>query len=90
MEKNVYYNLSGLFDKEPVIMQGLVRVESLVVDWSTEHLYWIDSGTNRIEACDFHGNDRMVLIHDNLGHPRSLAIDPIQGWDHLSPSSHYF
>ena len=40
------------------------------------YLYWTDWGrTPRIERSDMDGNNRMVVIRNNLGWPNGLTID---------------
>lgn len=64
-----------------VIDVGLRRPEGLAVDWSSQKIYWTDSGieTNRIEVSNYDGTHRKVLFWQNLDQPRAIAVDPRSG-----------
>ena len=43
---------------------------------SVRYLFWTDWGTvSKIEVSDLLGQNRRVLINDDLGHPKGLVID---------------
>ena len=53
--------------------------EGVAFDWLTRKLYWVDSGTRRIEVADVDSGDRTVLVSTGLERPRGLAVDPYRG-----------
>lgn len=70
---------TSLGASEAMVEGGLGMVESVVVDWVGQHLYWVDSVSRRIEACAFDGAMRTAIVYEHLSRPRSLAIDPQYG-----------
>lgn len=40
------------------------------------HIYWTDSGTNRIEVAKLDGRYRKWLIHTDLDRPAAIAVNP--------------
>lgn len=65
-------------DSKPVdfITSGLSLVEGLAFDWVGRHLYWLDSKLNTIEVVDESGDNRMILVSQNITQPRGLSLDP--------------
>ena len=51
----------------------------IAVDWTTDKLFWTDSGTSRIEVANLDGSMRKVLIWDDLEKPRAIVTHPGQG-----------
>ena len=54
-------------------------MEGIAVDWIYGHIYWTDTGKNRIKMRDKTGKMRKNNISDNLDEPRAI-MDPLQGW----------
>ena len=51
-------------------------VSSLLFLFVSRYLFWTDWGTvSKIEVSDLLGQNRRVLINDDLGHPKGLVID---------------
>lgn len=63
---------------EHVVDFDLDSPEGVVVDWVAHNLYWVDSGTRRIEMSHIDGSSRRVIVWRNV-QPRSLAVDPTHG-----------
>lgn len=40
------------------------------------HIYWTDSGTNRIEVAKLDGRYRKWLIHTDLDQPAAIVVNP--------------
>ena len=40
------------------------------------HVYWTDSGTNRIEVAKLDGRYRKWLIHTDLDQPAAIVVNP--------------
>ena len=59
-----------------------INAECVAVDWLHRHLYWIhvEKRNHRIEVADLDGNYRATLVSDDLLKPRSIAVDPLDGW----------
>ena len=64
---------------EHVIDFDLDSPEGVVVDWVAHNLYWVDSGTRRVEMSHIDGSSRRVIVWRNV-QPRSLAVDPTHGF----------
>ncbi|VDK47362.1 unnamed protein product [Anisakis simplex] len=60
-------------------LKSLVYPRNLAVDWITNHLYIIESGSRRIDVVTYDGNRRTVLLADHLTLPLDIALDPIRG-----------
>ncbi|CAJ0930175.1 unnamed protein product, partial [Mesorhabditis belari] len=60
-------------------LKSLLFPRSLAVDWITNKLYIIESGSRRIDVTDYEGMSRTVLLADGLTLPLDLALDPLRG-----------
>lgn len=49
------------------------------VSFIVRHIYWTDSGTNRIEVAKLDGRYRKWLIHTDLDQPAAIAVNPLLG-----------
>ncbi|XP_053206741.1 low-density lipoprotein receptor-related protein 4-like [Panonychus citri] len=59
-----------------IISSGLVSPGGLAVDWSSDRLYWTDSGTGRIEFANLiDGSMRKVLFWRNIEKPRAIVVN---------------
>lgn len=45
------------------------------------HIYWTDSGTNRIEVAKLDGRYRKWLIHTDLDQPAAIVVNPSIGYE---------
>lgn len=45
------------------------------------HIYWTDSGTNRIEVAKLDGRYRKWLIYTGLDQPAAIAVNPSLGYN---------
>lgn len=59
--------------------------EGVVVDWVAHNIYWVDSGTRRVEMSHIDGSSRRVIVWRDV-QPRSLAVDPTHGFVSVSYS----
>lgn len=48
-------------NQKRIITTDYPTVTAMQVDWREKRLYWADSTSNRIESCDYDGNNRKVL-----------------------------
>ncbi|XP_059219896.1 low-density lipoprotein receptor isoform X5 [Stomoxys calcitrans] len=71
-------------DKTIVLKEHTVTSDGLAVDWIYNHIYFTDTHKCTIELTNFDGNMGKVLIEDELDIPRSIALDPIEGWMYWS------
>ncbi|KAI8129275.1 Very low-density lipoprotein receptor [Lucilia cuprina] len=71
-------------DKTIVLKEHTVTSDGLAVDWIYNHIYFTDTHRCTIELTNFDGNMGKVLIEDELDIPRSIALDPIEGWMYWS------
>ena len=58
-----------------VINVNLIMPESIAIDWISRNIYWVDSGTRRIEVATLNGTSRRVLFSVNVVLPTSIAVD---------------
>ncbi len=68
-----------------------INADSLAVDWVARNLYWADSVNSQINAVGLDGDatrttDRVVILGEDLGQLRSIALLPQEGFE-LSLSS---
>lgn len=68
------------FHKTIVIGDNIKESDGLAVDWIYDHIYWTDTGKNTIEVANFDGSYRKVLIGTGIDEPRSIAVNPLDGW----------
>ncbi|ESP00656.1 hypothetical protein LOTGIDRAFT_112161, partial [Lottia gigantea] len=54
--------------------------DGIAVDWIHKHLYWTDTGYNKIEVSTLDGKMRRVLIDSDLDEPRAIVLDPSNGY----------
>ena len=65
---------------EHVVTAGLAYPDGLAVDWIGNNLFWTDSKTDRIEVSRLDGRYRKLLLYENMDEPRSITLDPEQGY----------
>lgn len=68
---------------EVVVEFGLEYPEGMAVDWVAHNIYWADMGSHRVEVARLDGSSRRVLIWKDLKNPRSIALDPGEGYMYL-------
>ncbi|XP_061175466.1 very low-density lipoprotein receptor-like isoform X1 [Saccostrea echinata] len=68
----------------PVISRGVKTPDGIAVDWIYHNLYWTDTGYNTIEVASVDGSIRKILVDKDLDEPRSIALDPENGWMYFS------
>lgn len=61
------------------VLNSLLDIGGLAIDWIHDKLYWTDSGTSRIEVANLDGTHRKVLLWQNLEKPRAIALHPMEG-----------
>ncbi|KAL5291451.1 Vgr family protein [Megaselia abdita] len=66
-------------NREELLTSGLDKPEDIAVDWLTGNLYFSDNMRSHIAVCSNHGLYCKVLIIDNIGSPRSIAVLPQNG-----------
>ncbi|KAH8382768.1 hypothetical protein KR009_005156 [Drosophila setifemur] len=71
-------------EKTTVLKQSSVTSDGLAVDWIYNHVYYTDTHKCTIELTNFEGSMGKVLVKDSLDIPRSIALDPIEGWMYWS------
>lgn len=78
-------------NQEDIVTVEVKNPDGIAIDWITRNLYWTDTGTDRIEVSRLNGTHRKVLIHEDLGEPRAIALALELGWmfwtdwDHKKP-----
>ncbi|XP_033166552.1 low-density lipoprotein receptor isoform X2 [Drosophila mauritiana] len=71
-------------DRTVVLTKSSVTSDGLAVDWIYNHVYFTDTHKCTIELTNFEGSMGKVLVKDSLDIPRSIALDPIEGWMYWS------
>ncbi|XP_048255378.1 very low-density lipoprotein receptor-like [Haliotis rufescens] len=64
---------------EEVASTDVSTPDGLAVDWINKHLYWTDTGFDRIEVSSLDGKMRKTLINTGLDEPRAIVLDPNYG-----------
>jgi low density lipoprotein receptor-related protein 5/6 len=62
----------------------MLTFAGMAVDWVAHNLYWADTGSKKIEVARLDGSSRKVLFWQGVEEPRSLALDPTEGYVPLS------
>lgn len=62
-----------------IIEDGVVSVDGMAVDWVTGKVYWLDSGTDKLEVAEIFRPWRKVLYWTGIDQPKSLVLVPSQG-----------
>uniref|UniRef100_A0A914L2L5 Low-density lipoprotein receptor-related protein n=2 Tax=Meloidogyne TaxID=189290 RepID=A0A914L2L5_MELIC len=60
-------------------LKSLIYPRNLAVDWITNNIYVIESGSRRIDVLNYEGDKRTVLLADGLTLPLDIALDPLRG-----------
>uniref|UniRef100_A0A3Q2Q3X8 Low-density lipoprotein receptor-related protein 2 n=1 Tax=Fundulus heteroclitus TaxID=8078 RepID=A0A3Q2Q3X8_FUNHE len=60
-------------------LRYIAKPEGIAVDWVGRHIYWTDSGTNRIEVAKLDGRYRKWLVHTDLDQPAAIVVNPSLG-----------
>lgn len=66
-------------DIKEVLTAAVKSVQNLAVDWLNFKLYVLEAMVERIDVCDFSGENRITLVAENLQSPHGLALDPTVG-----------
>lgn len=66
-------------DIKEVLTAAVKDVQNLAVDWLNFKLYVLEAMVERIDVCDFNGENRITLVAENLQSPHGLALDPTVG-----------
>lgn len=66
-------------DIKEVLTAAVNDVQNLAVDWLNFKLYVLEAMVERIDVCDFNGENRITLVAENLQSPHGLALDPTVG-----------
>lgn len=61
----------------------LVQIFSVFIFIFNRHIYWTDSGTNRIEVAKLDGRYRKWLISTDLDQPAAIVVNPSLGYKAL-------
>ncbi|TNN03863.1 hypothetical protein fugu_000892 [Takifugu bimaculatus] len=67
-------------DVKEVLTAAVKSVQNLAVDWLNFKLYVLEAMVERIDVCDFSGENRITLVAENLQSPHGLALDPTVGY----------
>lgn len=76
VERELFFCAGPWFNS---LLNSVLDIGGLAVDWIHDKLYWTDSGTSRIEVANLDGTHRKVLLWQNLEKPRAIALHPMEG-----------
>ena len=54
-------------------------IESIAVDWVSDHIFWLESYPSKIRVAALDGSNPTTLIDNGLTNPKSMILDPIKG-----------
>ena len=90
LELNLKLNrifLAGYVEEIISFNESRSNVESIAFDWTSDNIYWTDTGLKTIgvaKASAFSSMAHMkvsrVLITEHLGNPRAIALHPVAGY----------
>lgn len=67
--------------KESVKIIPHMNCEGLAIDWTGRNLFWTDEGLGTINVFKLDDSTKQkVLITDKINHPRSIVLDPKNGY----------
>ncbi|XP_038044557.1 low-density lipoprotein receptor-related protein 4-like [Patiria miniata] len=61
------------------LLYGLGSVEGVAVDWLAKNLYWTDFQLNHICVSRYDGNNRAIIVSDDVLNPRGIVTEPFDG-----------
>ena len=61
------------------LVEDVVMVVGLTVDWNVRLLYWTDERRACVELADYAGHNRKTLFDTGLKWPRGIVADPVGG-----------
>ncbi|XP_060074272.1 prolow-density lipoprotein receptor-related protein 1-like [Ylistrum balloti] len=73
-------SLDVLTDVHLVVDAVSATIDSIAVDWITELLFWMETYPSQIRVATLDGKNPTTLLDENLDNPKSLVIDPIEGY----------
>ncbi|OWF56613.1 Frizzled [Mizuhopecten yessoensis] len=71
--------LDVLTDVHLVVDAVSATIESIAVDWSTRHLFWMQTYPSQIRVASLEGNNPTTILDEDLSNPKSLVLDPLVG-----------
>lgn len=90
-EKILYkVDLQQTTPRRDEILYGWGSIEGLAVDWMTDNIFWTDSALQHVAVSRYDGSHRHIIIYDDIGEPRGIALHPAKGylfWSDISSSS---
>ncbi|XP_014344907.1 low-density lipoprotein receptor-related protein 2a [Latimeria chalumnae] len=73
-------NGNNLVKEVDLNLRYIVSPDGIAVDWVGRHIYWTDTGTNRIEVAKLDGRYRRWLVYTQLDQPAAIVVNPKQGY----------
>lgn len=59
---------------EKILVDQVTWPNGLAVDWPSRRLYWVDAWDRTIESVKINGEDRRVILTEQVNHPYSIAV----------------
>ncbi|XP_069108247.1 prolow-density lipoprotein receptor-related protein 1-like, partial [Argopecten irradians] len=72
--------LDVLTDVHLVVDAVSSTIESIAVDWITQHLFWMETYPSQIRVASLEGTNPTTLLDKELSNPKSIVLDPIEGY----------
>ncbi|XP_041357308.1 very low-density lipoprotein receptor-like isoform X2 [Gigantopelta aegis] len=81
VEQVLKANFDNISDVKVVADNKTVQTpDGLAVDWIYKHIYWTDTGLDRIQVSTMDGSMRKTLVDTDLDEPRAIVVDPQNGY----------
>ena len=57
-----------------IVSSGLVWPNDVVIDFSSNQLFWVDGSLAKVETADYNGKNRRLIFHSNGTHPFGVSV----------------
>ena len=57
-----------------IVSSGLVWPNDVVIDFSSNQLFWVDGSLAKVETADYNGQNRRLIFRSNGTHPFGVSV----------------
>ncbi|XP_044749052.1 low-density lipoprotein receptor-related protein 4 [Coccinella septempunctata] len=79
-KKAIYKAFWNGSSQETIVETNLESPIGIGYDWLTKKIYWVDARMNRLEVVDIEGNNRCLLVWEDIDTPRDIVVNPYDGF----------